>query len=553
MKSRTEPEGLEETGVAVVGMAGRFPGARGVAEFWENLRAGVEGVRFFTDEELAAAGIGPDLLSHPGYVKARALVEGVEWFDASFFGFTPREAEALNPQHRLMLECAWEALEDAGFDAERFAGRIGVYVGASFNSYFLDACSRPELVGALGSMQLQQLNFPEYVSTLISYKLNLRGPSMNVQTTCSTSLVAVHVACQSLLGGECDAALAGGVRVTHPQQAGYLYQEGGINSADGHCRSYDAGATGTHAGSGAGIVVLRRYADAVADGDTIHAVIRGSAVNNDGSGKLGYTAPSVEGQASVIAEALAVAGVEADSISYVEGHGTATPLGDPIEMQALGQAFRAQTERKNFCALGSVKSNVGHLDTAAGVTGLIKTVLALRHKELPPSLHFERPNPAFDLASSPFYVNSRLRAWEGAGQARRAGVSSFGIGGTNAHVILEEAPAPEPGSDSRPAHLLTLSARTPSALEAASANLARHLREHPEQGLADVAYTLHVGRHEFAHRRALVCSDAVEAARALGERDPRRLLTAGEEARRRRIVFMFTGQGAQLDPELRLE
>ncbi|HYY41198.1 MAG TPA: type I polyketide synthase, partial [Pyrinomonadaceae bacterium] len=365
------------------------------------------------------------------------------------------------------------------------------------------------------------------------------------QTTCSTSLVAVHLACQSLLNGECDMALAGGVSIKVPQQAGYVYQPDNINSPDGHCRPFDAKAQGTVKGSGVGVVVLKRQADALADGDHIAAVIKGSALNNDGSLKVGYTAPSIEGQAQVIADALSLAEVEADSIGYIEAHGTATAIGDPIEIAALTKAFRATTRAKNFCAVGSVKSNIGHLDAAAGVAGLIKTVLALQHRQLPPSLHYEQPNPKIDFANSPFYVNAKLNEWTTDGAPRRAGVSSFGIGGTNAHVIVEEAPAPADSSAPRRAQLLLLSAKTASALDAATANLAEHLRRQPAAQLADVAYTLQVGRKAFNHRRALVCRDAADALDVLATMDAGRVQTAVLTPGARSVVFMFPGQGAQ--------
>ncbi|MET0622455.1 MAG: SDR family oxidoreductase [Pyrinomonadaceae bacterium] len=536
----------EASEVAVIGMAGRFPGAKNLEEFWRNLRNGVESVTFFTPEELRADGAGAEELADPNYVPAKAVLEGVEEFDASYFDYNPREAEMLDPQHRVLLECAVEAFEDAGYDPERFPGRISVYAGVSAGSYLTaNLASRADLIERVGAYQVDIGNHGEFVPTTISFKLNLKGPSINVQTACSTSLVAVHAACQSLLNGESDMALAGGGSITFPHKEGYLYQEEGIMSPDGHCRAFDAAARGTVGGEGAGLVVLKRLSDARADGDRIHAVIKGSAVNNDGSLKVGFTAPSVDGQAEVISEALALAGVEAETITYVETHGTATPLGDPIEVAALTQAFRAGTQRRGFCAIGSLKSNVGHLDAGAGIAGLIKTVLALKHGEIPPSLHYERPNPKIDFEKSPFFVNARLTPWEPADAPRRAGVSSFGIGGTNAHVILEESPPDPPSGETRPAQLLVLSARTSTALEAATANLGEYLNAHADANLADVAYTLQTGRREFAHRRVLVASDAADAAAALDARDPQRLLTNFQEPRHRPNVFMFPGQGAQ--------
>ena len=533
------------TGIAIIGLAGRFPGARNVDEFWTNLRGGVESISFFTDQELLKAGVSQAQLSDPRYVKAKGSIEGAEMFDAWFFGFSPREAEIMDPQHRIFMECAWEALESAGYDSERYGGAIGVFAGVSMNSYFLENLySNPQLLAATGAYQAIIGNDKDFLPTHVSYKLNLKGPSVNVQTSCSTSLVSVHLACQSLLNYQCDMALAGGVSVTLPVKQGFYYQEGGVVSPDGHCRTFDAEAKGTVSGNGVGLVVLKRLEDAVHDGDEIEAVILGSAINNDGAAKVGYTAPSVEGQSAVIAEAQAIAGVTADSISYVEAHGTATPLGDPIEIAALTRAFRASTKERGYCAVGSVKSNIGHLDAAAGVTGLIKTVLSLKHEELPPSLHFEKANPEIDFAGSPFYVNRSLQRWQRNGGPRRAGVSSFGIGGTNAHVIVEEAPAPEPTSGSRREwQVLVMSARTESALNQATANLGSHL-EKEEVALADVGYTLAAGRRVFGHRCVVWCRDREEALAALSANGPQ-LLTGVAPERRPSVVLLYPGQGAQ--------
>ncbi len=424
--------------IAIIGMAGRFPGAKNIDEFWQNLQSGIESISVFTNEELLAFGVDAATLNNPNFVKARAILEDIELFDAAFFGFNPREAEITDPQHRLFLECASVALENAGYDSENYKGSVGVYAGASLSTYLLDIYSNEDIIKFIDSHQLAIAGDKDYLTTRVSYKLNLEGPSYTVQTACSTSLVAVHLASQSLLNGECDIALAGGVSISSSR--GYLYKEGGIGSPDGHCRAFDAQAQGTVGGEGVGIVVLKRLDDALADGDTIHAIIKGSAVNNDGSFKVSYTAPRIDGQAKVIRTAQVVAEVEPETITYVEAHGTGTSLGDPIEIAALTQAFRATTEKKSFCAIGSVKTNIGHLDAAAGVTGLIKTVLALKHQQIPPSLHFQEPSPQIDFANSPFYVNTKLTEWTTNGIPRRAGVSSFGIGGTNAHVILEEAP-----------------------------------------------------------------------------------------------------------------
>ena len=535
-------------GIAIVGMAGRFPGARNLDEFWRNLRDGVEAISFFTDEELRAAGIDSALLRDPGYVKANGILQDAELFDASFFGINHREAEIMDPQHRIFLECAWEALENAGYNSDSYQGRIGVYAGHGLTSYLLsNLYSNRQSLWALSGGQTFLGNEKDYLSTRVSYKLNLNGPSLSVQTACSTSLVAVHLACQSLLNGECSLALAGGITISIPQKVGYKYDAGGIMSPDGHCRAFDAGAKGTAPGSGVGIVILKRLEDALAEGDTIHAVIKGSAINNDGSQKAGYTAPSVEGQAAVISEALHMAGVEASTIGYVEAHGTGTVLGDPIEVAALTQAFRAGTQAKEFCAIGSVKTGIGHADTAAGVAGLIKTVLALKNRQLPPSLHFQQPNPAIDFETSPFYVNSKLTDWTTNGVPRRAGISSFGIGGTNAHVIVEEAPHVVLDGSVRPLHLVVLSAKTGSALKTTARNLAEHLKQHPELNIADVAHTLQRGRKSFDHRLALVCRDLDEVSAAL--ESPEELTTSIQETNDHPVIFMFPGQGAQ-HPEM---
>ncbi len=522
--------------VAIVGMAGRFPEAADLETFWRHLAAGRELTAHFSDEEMAAAGVPEEIRRGPGLVNVRAVLGGVDLFDAPFFGFTASDAELTDPQHRVLLECSWEALEHAGYDPDRYDGLIGVYAGADANSY---NCGH--LLARAEGLRSLMGNDKDYLATRIAFKLNLKGPALTVQTACSTSLVAVQVACQALIGYQCDLALAGGVGIWVPQKWGYRYEPGGILSPDGHCRPFDARGQGTVSGDGAGLVVLKRLDEALADGDTIHAVILGAAVNNDGAMKVGYTAPSVEGQAEVVALALAMAGVEPETITYVEGHGTATELGDPIEVAALTDAFRAGTDKQGFCALGSLKGNVGHLNSAAGVGGLIKTVLALKHGQLPPTINYTEPNPAIDFASSPFFVNTELRPWEGNGHPRRAGVSSFGVGGTNAHVILEQAPALRSPGANRGHHLLLLSARTGSALVVATSELARHLQDHPELELGDVAYTLQVGRRRFAHRRFAVCRDRAEAVRCLEQPPPATV----REATTPSVVFLLPGQGSQ--------
>jgi len=534
--------------VAVIGMAGRFPGAEDVERLWDNLRRGVEAVSFFSPAELAASGVEPALSSQPSYVPARGVVRDADLFDAAFFGFSPREARVLDPQQRLFLECSWEALENAACDPARAASAVGVYAGVSQSTYlFFNLLANPEVMRSLGGLEIKLGNEKDFLATMVSYRLNLHGPSISVSTACSTSLVAVHMACQGLLNRECDVALAGGVTVSFPQKAGYSYQPGGIMSVDGHCRAFDAGATGSVGGDGAGVVVLKRLEDALRDGDPVRAVIKGSAINNDGSRKIGFTAPSVEGQAAVISEALGLAGIEPDTITYVEAHGTGTPLGDPVEIRALTRAFRAGTGRTGFCAVGSIKSSIGHVDAAAGVAGLIKTVLALENRLIPPTLHSDTPNPEIPFAETPFYVASRLADWKTPeGTPRRAGVSAFGIGGTNAHVIVEEAPEREPSGPGKPWQLLVLSAAAPAALEEATDRLAAHLKSHPAEALADVAFTCQVGRRALRHRRALVCDDRNgrrDALTALVESDPRRLLTADDSADGRPVAFLLPGVG----------
>ena len=548
MNDTRDIDGLTGREIAVIGMAGRFPGARNLKEFRRNLREGVESVTFLNDEELLAAGVSPDHLRHPHYVKAASLLDDVELFDASFFGYTAREAEILDPQQRLFLEDAWHALEDAGYAPMEYEGLIGVYAGAAWNTYLLShLTTHPELFEAGGAFQVFIASDKDFMPTRVAYKFNLKGPGVIIQTSCSTSLTAVHLACLSLLNYECDIALAGGVTVKVPQSAGYFHQEGGLASPDGHCRPFDADAAGTIFGSGVGVVVLKRLSEALDDGDNIRAIIKASAINNDGSAKVSYTAPSVEGQAQVINSALAMAGIEPETIRYIETHGTGTSLGDPVEITALTKVFRRQTTSNEFCAVGSVKSNVGHLDAAAGIAGLIKTVFALENKELHPSLNFQRPNPSINFAETPFYVNSRYAAWENQGIPRRAAVSSFGVGGTNAHVILEEAPPRAPSGQSRPQQLLVVSAKTASALESSIENLLSELREDKGLSLPDIAYTLQIGRTVFRHRCALVCRDREDAVRALETSNSSRLMTATDtqEPRDRPIVFMFPGQGSQ--------
>ena len=537
------------TAIAIIGMAGRFPGARNITEFWKNLKNGVESIRPFTDAELLAAGVPKEELSQPEYVKSGAILEDMDLFDAAFFGFSPKDAAIMDPQQRVFLECAWEALEHAGHGPGTFAGSVGVYAGSGMNSYLIhNLLTNPSLLASAGLFLIRQTgNDKDVLATRVSYELDLRGPSISVQTACSTSLVAVHLACQSLLNQECDMALAGGVTIEFPHGRGYLYREGEILSRDGHCRAFDANSSGTVFSSGAGIVVLRRLEDSLADGDTIHAVILGSAINNDGARKAGYLAPSVEGQADVITEALGVAGVHPADIAYVETHGTGTRVGDPIEIKALTKAFRQDAQLPGSCAVGSLKTNIGHLDTAAGVAGLIKTVLALKNRQIPPSLHFHEPNPLIDFASSPFFVNTKLAEWKPVGGRRLAGVTSLGIGGTNAHVVLEEAllPAVEREVRKRRCQLLVLSAKTASALELLTQSWVDYFDENPELRLEDVAFTSQDGRTALPYRRAIAAADLSEASRLLREHSSSRVVTGQAAAKAPEVVFMFSGQGSQ--------
>ncbi|MBN2003123.1 MAG: alpha/beta fold hydrolase [Anaerolineae bacterium] len=533
-------------GIAVIGFAGRFPGADNAETFWQNLCSGVDSTRFFSDEELLAAGVPEAILTQPNFVKAARRFEQPEYFDAAFFDFTQREASWLDPQQRLFLEVAWEALEHAGYAAGSAGlarkGLVGVYAGAAQTSYLfncvLETLPEPATLfqGLLGNATFG-------VAAWAAHKFDLTGPVVTLEAACATGLYTIHQACRALWLDECRMALAGAISIDLVEHWGYQYLHGGHLSPDGHCYPFDARANGTAFGGGAGVVVLKRLEDARADGDTIYAVIKGSAIGNDGADKASFTAPSVEGQIRVVLEADACAGVEFDSISYVEAHGTGTPLGDPVEVMALTKAFRAGTARKGFCRLGSTKGNIGHTDAASSMAGIIKTVMALQRRQIPPTLNFETPNPAIDFANSPFVVNATLTPWEDVPLPRRAGVSAFGFGGYNAHVILEEAPPTPPGSASRPAHLLVLSARTASALETQTRQLADYLRRHPELALADVAYTLQLGRRAFLHRRMVVAQTLSEAAQQLEV--PAAHQTAMVTVSEPGVVWMFPGQGAQ--------
>ncbi|NES88127.1 polyketide synthase [Okeania sp. SIO2B9] len=535
---------VAETDIAIIGLSCRFPGADNPETFWQNLQEGVESITLFTDEELLESGVERELLQNPNYVKANPILKDIQNFDARFFGIPPFEAEIMDPQQRLFLECAWEALESAGTIPTQTTDTIGLFAGAGISSYLHQILSHSgDFFSSVDNFQVMLGNDKDYLPTRVSYRLNLTGPSINVQTACSTSLVALHLACQSIRNGDCDLALAGGTSVVHPYQAGYMFQEGMIFSPDGHCRPFDANAKGTTFGSGVGVVVLKPLSQALADGDPIRAVVKGSAINNDGAEKVGFTAPSVQGQATVIAEAMRVAGVSPESISYVEAHGTATELGDPIEIRALTQAFGSQTDQRTYCAIGSVKSNIGHLISAAGVAGLIKTVLALENQQIPPSLHFQSPNPAIDFEQTPFFVNAQLNPWTTDGNPRIAGVSAFGIGGTNAHTIIAEAPTVKAQTrpSSRPRVLLTLSGQSEQAVVELAAKYTHFFQTHPDISLPDAAYTTHLGRKHFNVRAAYVASDRSEMIREL-ERNP--VLRSSTTASGK-LAFLFTGQGSQ--------
>ncbi len=542
-KIQDDLEEISPFDVAVVGMAGRFPGARNLEEFGRNLREGVCSISQFTDEELLAAGVSEAEFTQPNYVRSRGWLDDIEFFDAKYFGYSPLEAKTMDPQHRIFLEGCVTALEYAGYDSHRYAGAISVFAGVSSSPYAFRVFADENLAASVGDIQALMGFDKDFVPTRVSYKLNLKGASFNVQTACSTSLVAVHLGCQTLLNGQSDIALAGGVSIGVPEKQGYFYAPGGVASPDGLCRAFDAQGKGVPGGNGMGIVVLKRLTDAITDRDTIYAVIKGTAINNDGSDKIGFTAPSVEGQAAVIAEALAVADVAPETISYVETHGTATELGDPIEIAALTQAYA--TEKRNYCAVGSLKTNIGHTDVAAGVAGLIKTTLAIKSGEIPPSLNFSSPNLAINFAESPFYVNTKLREWKTeTGGKRRAGVSSFGLGGTNAHLILEEPPEIEKGTEIDKPRLILLSANSETALEEMTENLVGFLKENSETRLDDLAFTLQTGRKLLPERKAIVCPSKSEVVRALrGEAGFASVNTASTN--KAAIVFMFPGGGAQ--------
>lgn len=529
--------GLE---IAIIGMSGRFPGADNANEFWNNLKGGVESISFFTDDELEEKDL--NLVKNPNYVKARGMMNNIEYFDAEFFKYSPRVAALMDPQLRVLHECAWEALEDAGYNPHQYDGPIGSYIAATTNLQWV-AGLFSKTDEFTNYFELETFNTSEFYSTRLSYNLNLKGPSYTVQTACSSSLVSIHLACQALLCGECDMALAGGVSISEIKKKGYLYAEGMIHSPDGHCRAFDEEAKGTIPSSGAGIIVLKRLEDAISDKDNIYAVIKGSAINNDGCNKVGYTAPSVEGEAKAIKAAQYAAEIEPESIGYVETHGTGTVLGDPIEIEGLKLAFNL--DKKGVCPIGSVKSNIGHLGYAAGVTGVIKTALSIKHKLIPPSINYKKPNPKIDFNNSPFFVNAELAEFKNDKYPLRAGVSSFGIGGTNAHIILEEAPKVIPSlQEESKCNMILLSARTESALDKCSHNLSEFLMENKEVNLKDIEYTLQLGRKHFKHRKMFTCSEVEEAIKLLDGNEPQKVFSnfIGSD---KKVIFMFPGQGSQ--------
>jgi amino acid adenylation domain-containing protein len=532
-------------GIAIIGMDGRFPGAETIDILWDNLCRGIESHTYFTDAELDVS-IDPELRADPNYVKARGIIQDAETFDAAFFGITPREAEVMDPQARVFLELVYHALERSGYAADSYDGLIGLYAGCGQNTYFERHISdRADVIDRLGAFQTMLANEKDFLATRAAYKLNLTGPSLNINTACSTSLVAIAQAVSSLISYQCDIAVAGGISIATPQHSGYLYQEEGILSPDGHCRPFDANAQGTLFNNGAGLVVLKRLGEALADGDRIYAVIRGVGINNDGANKASFTAPSVSGQRDAILMAQAQANFDPATISYIEAHGTATALGDPIELEALTQAFRTSTQSDRFCAIGSIKSNIGHTIAAAGVAGTIKTALALYYQQITPSLNFKSPNPQIDFDRSPFYVNTQLADWQAGDTPRRAGVSSFGVGGTNAHIVLEESPALLPTTPSRPQQLLLLSAKTETALTQMTTNLKNQLQQQPDLDLADVAFTLQRGRNSLTCRRFIVTQNIDTAIADLDSLPLLRSATRNGSGRQPEIVFMFPGQGSQ--------
>ncbi len=533
---------LESADIAVIGMACKFPGADNIELFWENIVSGAESIVQFDDEELVKAGVNPKELSNPNYVKAKGFLDGVEFFDSDFFDYPYQEANMMDPQIRVLHQCVWEALESAGYNPSSYEGRIGLFAGSGSNMPWMTRFLGHQH-DILNAFEAMTLNEKDFLTTRVSYKLNLKGPSFNVQTACSTSLVAIHQAAQSLLRGESHMAIAGGISISYPRKEGYLWHEGMIFSRDGHCRPFADDASGTVAGNGCGVVLLKPLSTALRDGDNIYAVIKGSAINNDGIEKIGYTAPSVAGQSYVIETALKNAGVSPEEISYLEAHGTGTKLGDPIEVEALKQAWN--TDKKGYCAIGSVKANIGHLDAAAGVAGFMKAVLTLYHRTIPPLIHFKNPNPGIDFANSPFYVNTEARYILDNEKTLRAGVSSFGIGGTNVHVILEQPPGEKESSRPEEVNLLVFSARSQTALINTCKAVLTCIQDTPGLNLSDAAWTLQEGRKPFEYRKALVVNGCLEN---LGQSGMQAFIQREEhkiQAVRRPVIFVFPGEESQ--------
>ena len=541
---------IDDSMVAIVGMACRLPGAKNVKEYWDNLKNGVESVKFFSEEELLAAGEDPKAIAHPNYVPAQPSLDDYEKFDAGFWGWNPKDAAVTDPAHRLFLEVAYEAIENSGHTGYDDEGPFGVFAATGAPLYWMQNLqSNPDLIEEMGEFLVRHTgNDINFFATRLSYELDLRGPSVSVQTACSSAISSIHMGIQSLLGGECDFALAGASAVLVPQGRGYIYRDGEILSPDGHCRPFDAKSAGTIFGSGAGAVVLRRAEDAVKDGDTIHGIIRSTAINNDGSQKVGYLAPGAEGQVAAIAEALELGEIDPEKISYIETHGTGTNVGDPIEFEALLQVFRKHTSKNDFCGIGSVKSNIGHLGEAAGVASLIKVLLALKNKQMPPTLNYESPNPQIEIENSPFYVVNKLRPWEAPTEQgpRLAGITALGAGGTNAHLIVEEPLTVETTNEaSRSSNLLLVTAKTPTALNTASEDLAKYLEQNPNINLADVAYTLQKGRRHYNFRRAIACNNSKTAIELLQGGDAALVANGKCDDTTPSLVFMFPGGGAQ--------
>jgi phthiocerol/phenolphthiocerol synthesis type-I polyketide synthase E len=533
----------ELDGIAIIGMAGRFPGANNTDQLFENLKNGVETISTFSDEELKTSGVPESLIQNPAYIKRSGVIENPEYFDAPFFGYSPREAEYIDPQQRIFLECAWHAFEDAGYDPERTEQIVGVYAGCGINNYLLkNLLSHSDWMESIVDFLTFSSNEKDFLSTRVSYKMNLTGPSLTIQTACSTSLAAVQIACQSLLTYQCDMALAGGISISTPRMKGYLFTEGQILSKEGICRAFDKRASGTIFGEGVGIVLLKRLEDAIADNDSIYAVIRSVATNNDGSDKVGYAAPSVNGQAAVISTAHALAEINVEDIAYVEAHGTGTKLGDPIEVAALKLAFQEATNKKNFCALGSIKPNIGHFDTAAGIAGLIKIALMLKNRKIPPLINFKEANPELHLESSPFYINTELLDWDSPNKPRIAALSSFGIGGTNVHCIVQEAPFQDFQPSQQNCHLLPISAKNKDALKDLETSLSRHMPG--DIRINDASFTLQQGRSHFDYRKVIICRNKDEVKEIIDQNDIKRMVS-GQNDTTREVIFMFSGQGSQ--------